>query len=57
MGPGLNLETTEEIDMIQIDARIETQNPNVPEQPTKKRGNIVNHTLMCGNISKGEVRR
>jgi hypothetical protein len=57
MGPGLNLETTEEIDMIQIDVRIETQNPNVPEQPTKKRGNIVNHTLMCGNISKGEVRR
>jgi hypothetical protein len=37
MRPGLNLETTEEIDMIQIDARIETQNPNVPEQPTKKR--------------------
>jgi hypothetical protein len=36
MGPGLNLETTKEIDMIQIDARTETQNPNVPEQPTKK---------------------
>jgi BED zinc finger len=37
MGPELNLETPEEIDMIQIDARTETQNPNVPEQPTKKR--------------------
>jgi hypothetical protein len=37
MGPGLNLETTEEIDMTQIDARTKTQNPNVPEQPTKKR--------------------
>jgi hypothetical protein len=32
MGPGLNLETPEE-----IDAPIETQNPNVPEEPKKKR--------------------
>jgi hypothetical protein len=37
MGPELNLETPEEIDMIQIDARTEIQNPNVPEQPIKKR--------------------
>jgi hypothetical protein len=53
MGPMLNLKTLKDIDMIQIDARTKTQNPNVPEQPTKK-GNVVNHTLMCGNISKGE---
>jgi hypothetical protein len=32
MGPGLNLETPEE-----IDAPIETQNHNAPEEPTKKR--------------------
>jgi hypothetical protein len=32
MGSGLNLETLEE-----IDATIETQNPNAPEEPTKKR--------------------
>jgi hypothetical protein len=32
MGPGLNLETPEE-----IDASIETPNPNAPEEPTKKR--------------------
>jgi hypothetical protein len=32
MGPGLNLETPEE-----IDAPIETQNSNAPEEPTKKK--------------------
>jgi hypothetical protein len=32
MSPGLNLETPEE-----IDAPIKTQNPNAPEEPTKKR--------------------
>jgi hypothetical protein len=31
MGPGLNLKIPEEIDMIQIDVKTETQNPNVPE--------------------------
>jgi hypothetical protein len=32
MGPGLNLETPKK-----IDAPIKTQNPNAPEEPTKKR--------------------
>jgi hypothetical protein len=36
MGPELNLETPEEIDMIQNDAPTETQNHNSPEQPKKK---------------------
>jgi hypothetical protein len=51
MGPRLNLETSEE-----IDAPIETQNPNAPEEPTK-RGNIVKHILMFRNISKVENKR
>jgi hypothetical protein len=37
MGPGLNLETTEEIDMIQIDTRTEIQNPNVPQSIKKRK--------------------
>jgi hypothetical protein len=45
----LNFETLEE-----IDAPIETQNPNAPEDPTKKRENIVKHILMFENISKEE---
>jgi hypothetical protein len=49
----LNLETPEEIDMIQIDARTETQNPNVPKQPTIKRKYREPYSDVW-NISKGE---
>jgi BED zinc finger len=55
MGPGLNFETTEEIDMIQIDARAETQNPNVPEQPTKKRKCRERYSDVWKHFKRGKI--
>jgi BED zinc finger len=55
MGPGLNFETTEEIDMTQIDARAETQNPNVPEQPTKKRKCRERYSDVWKHFKRGKI--
>jgi len=55
MGPELNLETPEKIDMIQIDARTETQNPNVPEQPTKKRKYREPYSDVWKHFKRGEI--
>jgi hypothetical protein len=55
MGPELNLETPEEIDMIQIDARTEIQNPNVPEQPIKKRKYREPYSDVWKYFKRGEI--
>jgi BED zinc finger len=51
MGPGLNLETPEE-----IDAPIETQNLNAPEEPTKKRKHSQTYSDVCKYFKRGEMR-
>jgi hypothetical protein len=55
MGSGLNLETPEEIDMIQIDVRTETQNPNIPEQPTKKKKYREPYSEVCKHFKTREL--
>jgi hypothetical protein len=55
MRPVLNLETPEDIDMIQIDARTKTQNPNVPEQPTKKRKCRESYSDVWKHFKRGEI--
>jgi hypothetical protein len=51
MGSGLNLETPEE-----IDAPIETQNPNAPEEPTKKRKYRQTYSDVWKYFKRGEMR-
>jgi hypothetical protein len=50
MGPGLNLKTLEE-----IDAPIETQNPNAPEEPTKKRKYRQTYSDVWKYFKRGEM--
>jgi BED zinc finger len=55
MGLELNLETPEEIDMIQNDAPTETQNPNSPEQPIKKRKYHETYSDVWKHFKRGEI--
>jgi BED zinc finger len=50
MGPGLNLETSEEIDV-----PIEIRNPNVPEEPTKKRKYRQTYSDVWKHFKRGEM--
>jgi BED zinc finger len=56
MGPGLNFETPEEIDMIQIDASTKTLNPNAAEEPTKKRKYYQIYYDVWKHFKRGEMR-
>jgi hypothetical protein len=51
MGPELNLETSEE-----IDAPIETQNSNAPEEPTKKRKYRQTYSDVWKHFKRREMR-